>query len=283
MAWKIRNENGIEFNIWFNQDVEGIDIIISCDQKSLNSLYDSIKKRFSKVQDEYRYSRLGIEYGEKQEETTSPENPELTYDESPNDISIEEITQIIKTNRVIFYTGAGISIGTTPQTSELMEDLQVSSELKYGNNLSEYISDVIKNPDNYLKPLKAFLERRKNAKPSATHQCLAKIIRSYKDHLLITENDDQLHQKTGIDPIVLNGYTEYEQLDRLINSIDYVITIGLNSDKSGFLEWFKKVNPKGKIIAINLIDVPYLSKEDFLLRENTQKTIENISRKVIPE
>ncbi|MDR1334944.1 MAG: hypothetical protein LBJ19_01555 [Holosporaceae bacterium] len=89
--------------------------------------------------------------------------------------------------------------------------------------------------------------------------------------MLITENLDQLHQKTGLSPLVSAGRDHYSSaMANDIQNINFVITVGLNTDESGFLKWYKANNPRGKIISINLVNTCYLSSNDFFLKGDAQ-------------
>jgi urease accessory protein UreE len=59
-----------------------------------------------------------------------------------------------------------------------------------------------------------------------------------------------------------------------------VIAIGLKLDDRGFLGWYKKQNPQGTIIAINLTQPPYLGDEDFLVIGDLQEIIPKINAQI---
>jgi NAD-dependent SIR2 family protein deacetylase len=273
MAWGIENKAHEKFNILFTSD-DNVDIIISCDEKSWQSLEKKFRKFFKKVGNEFYYSRLGRNYHEadKHDENAScfPEDRKLVCKETPISISIAKLAEIIKTQKVIFYTGAGISARVVPTMDELMKDLGLFQNLKEERNLQNYVEEIIKNPSYYVEILRKFYGRCKNAALTVAHKELAKIVLRYK-HILITENVDQLHQKTGLDPIVFAGSDKYsEALKTDVKNANFVITVGLNTDESGFLKWYKANNPHGKIISINLVDTCYLSCHDYSLKGDAQ-------------
>lgn len=103
------------------------------------------------------------------------------------------------------------------------------------------------------------------------HITLTKLVR-LKNWGLLTENLDLLHQRSGVDPLnhnVPNWLTSNVTEDDL-KKIDFVITIGLQSDESGFLGWYKKHNPKATIVAINLQSPSYVGVKDFFLQGDAQ-------------
>jgi NAD-dependent SIR2 family protein deacetylase len=270
LGWGIENKSHEKFNILFTGN-DDIDIVISCDEKSWLSLEEKLRKFFQKIGDEFCYSRLGRSYPKsKKSEESFPENRKLVCKGTPTSISLTELAEIIKTKKVVFYTGAGISAEAVPTMNKLMTDLKFSQKLKDGRNLQNYIAKIIKNPDPYVEILRRFYERCENAEPSVAHQELAKMALRY-EHILITENLDQLHQKTKLSPLVFAGKDRYSStMKNDIWNINFVITIGLNTDESGFLKWYKTNNPHGKNISINLVDTCYLSREDYSLKGDAQ-------------
>ncbi|GHU15139.1 hypothetical protein FACS189449_12570 [Alphaproteobacteria bacterium] len=279
MSWGIENKSHEKFNIFLGGEEKEIDIIISCDERSFLSLADETKTHFTKVGNEYRYSKLNHSYETVNKDKIGeafPENQKLVCKGSPKNISIAELSEIIKTQKVIFYTGAGISAGAVPVMDKLMNDLKISEKLKEGKELQGYVADIIRNPNYYAEIICDFFDKCENAKPTTAHMELAKIVRSY-GHLLVTENVDQLHQKTESKPIVFAGHDMYsKELKDRVRDFNFVITIGLNTDESGFLKWYKERNPAGKIISINLIDTCYLSDDDFSMKGDAQEIMRQL-------
>jgi NAD-dependent SIR2 family protein deacetylase len=273
MCWGIENSSREKFNILFTCG-DDVDVVISCDEKSWLSLEEKFRKLFKKVGNEFRYSRLGRDYpkAEERDEESSyfPEDRKLVYRETPISISIAELAEIIKTQKAIFYTGAGISAGAVPTMNELMKTLKISQKLKEGRNSQNYVAKMIENHDCYVEILRGFYDRCENAEPTVAHRELAKMMLR-RQHMLITENLDQLHQKTGLSPIVFAGKDKYgSAMANDIKNTNFVITVGLNTDESGFLKWYKQNNPFGKIISINLVDTCYLSASDYSLKGDAQ-------------
>jgi hypothetical protein len=182
MTWGIENKAHEKFNILFTSD-DDVDIIISCDKKSRQSLEEKFRKFFKKVGNEFYYSRLGRDYpkaGDHNENASYfPEDRKLVYKETPMSISIAKLAEIIKTQKVIFYTGAGISARAVPTMDELMKDLGLSQNLKEGRNLQNYVGEIIRNPSHYVEILQKFYGRCENAAPTVAHEELAKIVQRH--------------------------------------------------------------------------------------------------------
>lgn len=93
---------------------------------------------------------------------------------------------------------------------------------------------------------------------------------------LLTENLDLLHQRTGINSLHHDNrgnWLKSNVSEEDLKKIDYVVTVGLTSDESGFLGWYKAANPKWIIIAINLQQPHYLGAEDLLLTDDVQQIL----------
>ncbi|MDR1334943.1 MAG: hypothetical protein LBJ19_01550 [Holosporaceae bacterium] len=84
-----------------------------------------------------------------------------------------ELAEIIKTQKVVFYTGAEISAGAVPTMDEVMNDLKISQKLKDGRNLQNYIAEIIKNPGRYVEILRRFYDRCENAEPTVAHRAIS--------------------------------------------------------------------------------------------------------------
>jgi hypothetical protein len=154
-------------------------------------LDEKYRKLFKKVGNEYRYSRLGHNYQKTEElgkgESYFPEDRKLVCNETPRSISIAALAEIIKTQKVIFYTGAGISAGAVPTMDELKKDLKVPRKLEKGRSLQNYVAEIIENPDLYAEVLQKFYDKCENAEQTVAHHELAKMVQHYK-HILTTEN-----------------------------------------------------------------------------------------------
>lgn len=117
--------------------------------------------------------------------------------------------------------------------------------------------------------------------PTPAHYAVKNIV-LLKNWQLLTENVDSLHQRSGVE--VLGNTSGKMNFDWLMNNIkpehlkqiDFVVTCGLNSDGLGFLASYKKYNPKGKIIAMNLVQPNYLGSDDILVAGDLQETLPDL-------
>ena len=288
MCWQWTNAKDQEVSVSFvpieSLTDNKVDLVIKCRTAFVKSLPQKYQKLFKFDGETYVYSTSAGRQGRDQSSTSAVNSEEDSQEEevvlsklickgNPRKISEKELAEIIKNKRVIFYTGAGISASSVPTMNQLMNDLKM---VKKFEELKEYIVDLIANSENYVKILQNFFDKCENALPSDAHNILAHFIQK-RGQLLITENLDQLHQKTGLTPIVLASNDNYsrgkfsEKIKDEVLKSDAVITLGLNSDESGFLKYYKKLNPEGKIISINLQNTDYLSDDDLILIGDIQQ------------
>ena len=65
--------------------------------------------------------------------------------------------------------------------------------------------------------------------------------------------------------------------------IDGIVCIGSSYDFMGFLALYKKLNPRGTIIAINEYHPDYICKKDFLIQGDVQEILPRIEKMVFGE
>ncbi len=298
MSWEFANENNQRFSVsFFPKKFESrelaVDLVIRSDKKSIEGLSKASQNLFKQSENDLVYSNFGNhedydfsrESGDDSDDVSEaesfgcvPMDQRLICSGTPKRMSCRKLNEIIETRKIIFYTGAGISATTIPTMNSLMQSLKISKELRKTDNLPRYIDDVIVNPKKYTEILRDFFDRCENAQPTTAHVQLARCAKKF-GHMLVTENLDQLHQKTGIELSVFGGHDKYSQnirIKKAVREADFVIAIGLNSDESGFLKFYKEKNPKGVIISVNLSSTNYLSDNDFFVEGDIQKICDEI-------
>lgn len=193
--------------------------------------------------------------------------------QNPQRASLSEIAECIRDKQCVFYTGAGISAGVVPTMAQLMNNLQIEesqSKLPFLNTLQ----NALKNPTSYVQPMEDFYKACLYGQPTPAHLAIRDIAQKKKWGLL-TENLDLLHQRSGIKPLHNEGtdWLKSNINEDDLKKIDYVITVGLAGDESGFLGWYKTIHPGGTIIAINLQQPNYLDDNDLLLIGDVQSLL----------
>jgi len=203
---------------------------------------------------------------------------EEEYSQKPEKIDAENLAELIKGKRVIFYTGAGISIASkVPGMKELKDGLGIDTS----KEVDGFTQNAAQNPEEILKSWEGFANAAANAKPTKAHKALTKIAEKLKCQVL-TANVDSLHEQTGIKPIHTTAQWQKEGIrQEWLKDIDVVIVVGMSVDFKGFLGWYKENNPDGKIIALDLKKPPYLSNEDYLLEGDVQETLPEAAKKIL--
>jgi NAD-dependent SIR2 family protein deacetylase len=183
-----------------------------------------------------------------------------------------EIARLIRNKKVIFYTGAGISAGVVPTMSQLMQRLGLDFDFFKNEKIRDsFIQRALENSASFTKVMDDFYSACFYGKPTAAHKAIRDIV-NLKNWGLLTENLDFLHQRTGLNPLNhgMPNWLKANVTPKDLKKIDFVITVGLASDESGFLAWYKQHNPKGVIIAVNLKKPNYLNNQDIFISGDAQ-------------
>ncbi|MDM8335549.1 Sir2 family NAD-dependent protein deacetylase [Wolbachia pipientis] len=144
----------------------------------------------------------------------------------------------------------------------------------YDRNLKQedvvaLIHKILKEPEKFSKIIDNFYKACFYGMLTSAHYVIKNIV-LLKNWQLLTENVDLLYQRSGIEPLGnTSGKMNFSWLrnnfkPEHLKQIDSVVTCGLDSDRLGFLAFYKKRNPKGKIIAMNLAQLNYLGNDDIL-------------------
>jgi NAD-dependent SIR2 family protein deacetylase len=193
----------------------------------------------------------------------------------PQEIEMAQLVEILKDKKVLFYTGAGISMASgVPNMDQLQETL--------GIEMSEKIDGLLKravaNPQSVIDSWEEFIKAAFEKPATPAHQSLGRLAQKLKSQIF-TENVDHLQERAGVRAIYLTRSWLKENVQpEWLKDIDVVITVGLSYDDKGFLGWYKENNPDGKIVAINLSQPSYLDSEDFILRGDCQKEIPELEK-----
>ncbi|MBX9805839.1 MAG: hypothetical protein K2Y18_08835 [Alphaproteobacteria bacterium] len=215
----------------------------------------------------------------------SPDLLPLTVDRKqrlPMPMTILELSRYIEAKRVLFYSGLAISPLVLKATEQLMREFGLSKGIREQNDAFAFIKNILSFPSSYIPPVLRFFHVCRTEEPSVAHTALAKIVLQ-KNWGLLTQNIDFLHQRTGIDPLNprLPNWLKDNVTETDLNELDLVITIGLDHDVSGFLGWYKKLNPKGRIISINDKVPSYLDHEGYFLQGDPQILVPQLHKALL--
>ncbi|NRA90841.1 MAG: hypothetical protein HRU43_06930 [Simkaniaceae bacterium] len=226
------------------------------------------------------YEELTKIGGTVQEEMGMMAAPLIIDNTLPKESSPAKLSSLLQNSHVVFYTGAGVSAGVVPTMGELFKNLNIQNESQEA--FFQTIQRVLNNPKSSLTFMAQFNQSCLNGKPTPAHESIKSICLE-KNWGLMTENIDKLHQRTGIDPLNHNKKKWLENNISLedLRKIDVVITVGLHTDESGFLKWYKQHNPKGIIVSFNLVQPDYLSDQDFIVVGDIQETIPELQKLIL--
>ncbi len=203
----------------------------------------------------------------------------LAYHAShPHIKTVTDLATIIADKQGLIYSGAGLSASKVLTIEGLLKLL--SFNLQKG--FIETTAKAIEASQDLINLMQPFFESCINGEPTDAHYAL-KDICIYKNWGLLTENLDLLHQATGIDPLTPQSDTWLKDNVTLeeLQKIAYVLVIGQSCDNSGFLGWYRSVNPEGVIVSFDLAQPPYLGPDDIFIKGDIQKTVLELKNKLI--
>jgi len=190
----------------------------------------------------------------------------------PKELDIARLVDILKNKKVLFYTGAGISVASGVHS---MDQLYETLGIDMSRKVDDLLQKAITNPQSVIDSWEEFTKAAFEKPATPAHQALAVIAQKIKSQIF-TENVDHLQEKAGVKAVHLTGPWLKENIQpEWLKDVDVVVTVGLSYDDRGFLGWYKENNPNGKIIAINLNQPSYLGNEDFLLKGDCQEKFLN--------
>ena len=199
---------------------------------------------------------------------------------SPERMSQDELTAVVRDKKVLFYSGAGLSLASNvPAMNELNEllGLEVSERFLFS------LEGALDNPREFASKIRKFHEASLFSTPTKAHFAL-KDLSVFKNIRIVTENLDALHETSGIYPYRVDpDHLRNEVGGQALAQFDYIICVGLSYDDRGFLGWYKQHNPQGKIIAIDLNQPSYLGDEDFLVRGDIQEILPAVHQTLMPK
>lgn len=186
----------------------------------------------------------------------------LKYENSnPKLLLKSDITELLKDKNIAIYTWAWISRWKIYDMNELESKTWINKEF-----IKNDFKKLIENKDVILGIWDYFTNSFWQSEPNEWHYHIAKICKE-KHVILFTENYDKLHQKTLVNPIGnINKSLDNQENQEYFRNLDFIITVWLRKDDRWFLWYYRKLNPNGRIISLNLDKSEYLSDNDYLLK-----------------
>jgi hypothetical protein len=190
---------------------------------------------------------------------------------NPQPMTEIELAEIISNRNILFYTGAGISVASgIPSMKQLYELLGLNTGVKF------IPTQAFEDPKAFAEKILQFHNACLYSQPTAAHYALKELALS-KNIKIVTENLDCLHEYSGILPYRVNAQELRDEVDSTqLKDIEFIICIGLSYDDKGFLGWYKKHNPNGIIISIDIGNPSYLGHEDFILHQDLQSLLKGL-------
>jgi hypothetical protein len=173
-----------------------------------------------------------------------------------NIISLNKLSELIKNNKTLFETGAGISYKVIPSLNKIRKYVRINYNTE----------KVLNNPNNIIKKLESWFKKVINSKPTTGHIYLQKICK-ITNSSIITGNFDILHEQTGIIPIKIHKYNNYKNdLKKNKKYIKLLVVIGINEDFLQQIEYYRKNKTKIVIFVLNKLSIPdYVKQEDYII------------------
>ncbi len=191
------------------------------------------------------------------------------------EMEMAQLVEILKDKKVLFYTGAGISIASGVHS---MDQLQETLGIEMSEKVDGLLKKAVSDPQGVIDSWEEFTKAAFEKPATPTHQSLGRLAQELKSQIF-TENVDYLQERAGIKATHLTSPWLKENVQpEWLKDIDAVITVGLSYDDRGFLGWYKENNPNGKIIAVNLSQPSYLGNEDFILKGDCQKIVPELEK-----
>lgn len=195
----------------------------------------------------------------------------------PQEMKMAQLVEILRDKKVLFYTGAGISIASGVHS---MDQLKKTLGIEMSEKVDGLLRKAVANPQGVVDSWEEFTKAAFEKSATPAHQSLGRLAQKLKSQIF-TENVDLLQERAGVKAIHLAAASSWLKRNvrpEWLKDIDAVITVGLNYDDRGFLGWYKENNPNGKIVAVNLSQPSYLGNEDFMLKGDCQKLIPELEK-----
>lgn len=220
--------------------------------------------------EEVNVPRYSQERGHLDEYSYIVANRRVIENATPRVIDLEDLSVIVQNKKILFYTGAGLSIASDVPGMNALHDLLGMEE---GEKFLFSLETALNNPRDFASKILVFHKACLFSSPTRAHFAL-KELAALKNIRMITENLDCLHEASGIYPYRIDPkHLRDEVGGESLAHFDYIICVGLSFDDRGFLGWYKQNNPQGKIIAVDLQQPSYLGNDDYLLLGDLQEII----------
>jgi NAD-dependent SIR2 family protein deacetylase len=209
--------------------------------------------------------------------TLSNRNKEIFYENNSKNIkydiiSLNKLSKLIKNNKTLFETGAGISYKVIPSLDNIRKYVRINYNTE----------KVLNNPSNIIKKLESWFKKVINSKPTIGHIYLQKICKITNSNI-ITGNFDMLHEQTGIIPIRVHKYNNYKNdFKKNKKYIKLLVVIGISMDFLQQIEYYRKNKTKIVIFVLNKLSIPdYVKQGDYIIIGDLHKNLKLLYKKLL--
>jgi len=263
MRWQ--REEGI-FAFETQEKTGGFSLTLS--GQKWEELPQSLRNKFQRTKSGYIFSYKATAEAPKANEEYCIAKRQVIEKSNPKIIQLQDLVDWIHNKKVLLYTGAGISAAAKVPTMHQLDAL-----FPWDQNWIEY---AMRHPRQIARRVRFFHHACFETSPTEAHFALKEIALKHNIPLL-TENLDHLHQKSGIQPFCVTADAVRKQISPAdLKEVDAILCIGLSYDDKGLLGWYKELNPKGKLISIDLKKPSYLENGDFLLLGDIQQVLPSL-------
>lgn len=198
-------------------------------------------------------------------------------------LGLAQLIDQVDGSGLIFYTGAGISMGGEKPVWGMTE-LREKFGLEYnGDSFSNVFINPDQNPPSeILARVREFGNQLFEDVSTPAHVAMADIVRAKTESVIVTENIDLKHEAEGSRLSVIHAGTEEAFLKIKLRSskAKMLITAGLSIDDRAIIEYLKQQNPDLKIVAFALSDdsIPeYVGENDAVIIGDIQEILPQVA------
>ena len=182
------------------------------------------------------------------------------------EVSLQELSSLLSQNPAIAITGAGISTGSDIPSFRGEKGLERHFPLHepFPGTVANL---MIEKPYRLAQVLAQFQAAFIQAGPNAAHKALAHLEEIGTIRLIITGNDDKLHERAGSRRVHLKSHTYFEPDGKGWNWLKegkILLAIGLGRDEHGLISYCR--DQRILITAISPNRPEFLHREDLYLK-----------------
>lgn len=276
--------DGPSFKLTISYQAQQTYITLLADETTINQLPKDIQAQFTKTIGDNVEPKLNFTYiwGVEPNKKTAITEDDVPSSYSvgahyrtvaePQTITVEQLAKLITENRVLFYTGAGISASIIPDMKTLEEMIGFIQDRRRLDSIKTIVN-IVSMPQATAANFASFICSTVEASPTPAHRVLSSLC-TYAKTSVLSENIDLLQEAAGIKPLFAGNKSTHNLCTaENLKQIDLLICIGLSHDDRGFIGQYKQHNQQGRIVALDFKAPDYLDNQDMLLQGDIQQNL----------